>query len=361
MGTQAFIWNSATGTWEYNQASSVIPPLVTVTGKQLIVDNTLTLSGTDNAVLNIGNGGILGTAAFANSNQFQPAGGGGNSSCYYAGSLTIGTGADYINITVNAGLSFSQYMWVLCAYAGNPTQFMYGYVDSYVSSTGALKITVPASGSTGGSGSYTGWNISVAGAIGPVGATGSGAAPVGSIEAFAGASLPTNYLWCQGAEVSRSTYSGLFGIIGTTWGVGDGSTTFNLPNLQGRFPLGAGQGLTGAGGGTGTNRTLGQLSAGDPNNGGSAPYGSETHTQSSGELVSHNHADAGHTHAPGVEPNFVVAGGGAYGYNNGAGGAIFAGASATATGYASIGNAGSGAAMNIMPPFGVVNYIIRYQ
>lgn len=59
---------------------------------------------------------------------------------------------------------------------------------------------------------------------------------IGTIIAFAGSSAPTGYLACNGAAVSRTTYSTLFKVIGTRWGSGDGSTTFNLPNLNsGRF------------------------------------------------------------------------------------------------------------------------------
>lgn len=55
-------------------------------------------------------------------------------------------------------------------------------------------------------------------------------------------SPPTGFLECKGAAVSRTTYSDLFAVIGTTWGVGDGSTTFNLPDLQGAFLRGTGTG-----------------------------------------------------------------------------------------------------------------------
>ena len=51
-------------------------------------------------------------------------------------------------------------------------------------------------------------------------------------------SIPTGYLNCDGAAVSRSTYSALFTLIGTTYGSGDGSSTFNVPNLAGRFAIG---------------------------------------------------------------------------------------------------------------------------
>ena len=56
--------------------------------------------------------------------------------------------------------------------------------------------------------------------------------PTGSIIAFAGNTLPNGYLLCDGSNVSRTTYKKLFAVIGTTYGSGDGSTTFNLPNLN---------------------------------------------------------------------------------------------------------------------------------
>ena len=54
------------------------------------------------------------------------------------------------------------------------------------------------------------------------------------------ASAPTGYLLCNGAAVSRTTYSALFAVIGTAFGAGDGSTTFTLPDFRDRFPVGAG-------------------------------------------------------------------------------------------------------------------------
>jgi microcystin-dependent protein len=61
--------------------------------------------------------------------------------------------------------------------------------------------------------------------------------PAGTIHAFAGATLPSSYLWCNGDEVSRTTYDTLFDAIGTTWGSTSGST-FTLPNLKDRFLVG---------------------------------------------------------------------------------------------------------------------------
>lgn len=58
--------------------------------------------------------------------------------------------------------------------------------------------------------------------------------PIGTIEAFSGSTAPNGYLMCDGSAVSRNAYADLFAVIGTTYGSGDGSTTFNLPNLKGR-------------------------------------------------------------------------------------------------------------------------------
>lgn len=55
---------------------------------------------------------------------------------------------------------------------------------------------------------------------------------------YASNTPPTGWLICNGAAVSRTTFSALFGVIGTSFGVGDGSTTFNVPNLKGRIPVG---------------------------------------------------------------------------------------------------------------------------
>lgn len=63
--------------------------------------------------------------------------------------------------------------------------------------------------------------------------------PVGSVTAYAGNTVPpTGWLLCDGSAVSRTTYSGLFAQVSTTYGSGDGSSTFNLPNLKGRVPVG---------------------------------------------------------------------------------------------------------------------------
>ena len=62
---------------------------------------------------------------------------------------------------------------------------------------------------------------------------------VGDIKLFAGAAAPQKWLLCDGSAIRRDTYSALFSIIGTTYGSGNGETTFNLPDLRGRVPLGS--------------------------------------------------------------------------------------------------------------------------
>lgn len=66
----------------------------------------------------------------------------------------------------------------------------------------------------------------------------SGSVPTGTILPFAGSTAPSQFLLCQGQAISRTTYSALFAVIGTTYGAGNGSTTFNLPSFAGRVPVG---------------------------------------------------------------------------------------------------------------------------
>jgi microcystin-dependent protein len=66
--------------------------------------------------------------------------------------------------------------------------------------------------------------------------------PVGYINMFAGSAAPSGYLICDGSAVSRSTYANLFALLGTTYGAGNGTTTFNIPDFRGRVPVGVGTG-----------------------------------------------------------------------------------------------------------------------
>lgn len=76
--------------------------------------------------------------------------------------------------------------------------------------------------------------------------------PVGVINPYVGTSAPTSWALCDGSAISRTTYSSLFATIGTTYGAGDGSTTFNLPDLRGEFIRGLDNGR-----GVDSGRTLG--------------------------------------------------------------------------------------------------------
>jgi microcystin-dependent protein len=62
--------------------------------------------------------------------------------------------------------------------------------------------------------------------------------PTATIVPWSSASVPSGFLECNGAAVSRTTYATLFGIVGTTYGAGDGSSTFNVPDLQDNVPVG---------------------------------------------------------------------------------------------------------------------------
>lgn len=101
--------------------------------------------------------------------------------------------------------------------------------------------------------------------------------PVGTIAMYAADTPPDRWLKCTGVEISRDTYGALFSVIGTMYGVGDGTTTFNLPNFIDRSPMG---------------------SDGDLNPGDTA--GALTATLTTAQIPAHNHAitDPGHNHAP---------------------------------------------------------------
>lgn len=84
------------------------------------------------------------------------------------------------------------------------------------------------------------------GVQGPQGAQGQlGVNPTGTIQMFGGTVAPSGWLICDGSAVSRSTQAGLFAVIGTNYGPGDGATTFNLPNFASSFPMGATPGSVG--------------------------------------------------------------------------------------------------------------------
>jgi microcystin-dependent protein len=102
------------------------------------------------------------------------------------------------------------------------------------------------------------------------------AVPTSAVAFFPRSTAPTGWIKANGAAVSRTTYAALFAIIGTTFGAGNGSTTFNLPDLRGEFPRGWDDGR-----GVDTGRTLGSSQSGQNQ--------AHTHTGSAASAGAHTH------------------------------------------------------------------------
>jgi len=144
----------------------------------------------------------------------------------------------------------------------------------------------------------------------------------GAVLPYAGASAPTGFLLCDGAAVSRSTYSELFSVIGTTYGVGDGDTTFNLPNLKGRVPVGLDAAQT-------EFDALGETG------------GAKTHTLTTAQIPSHTHSVP--YHPTGTNGGYSGSSPSTLPTNTGAQG----------------GAAGGGEAHNNLQPYIALNYVIK--
>jgi microcystin-dependent protein len=189
--------------------------------------------------------------------------------------------------------------------------------------------------------------------------------PPGMLVDYASASIPTGWLLCDGRAISRTVFVNLFAAIGTVFGIGDGSTTFNIPNFAGRHAVMTGGSIP-ALGGTGGAATINLTTAQLP---------SHTHTitdqQHSHATVAHTHSDNGHTHSYTTPQGavFGVQAGGSTTYLPGT-------SSSTGIGYASLTSAapntdarftgitgtnaaGSGGAITILSPYVAVNKIIK--
>ena len=176
--------------------------------------------------------------------------------------------------------------------------------------------------------------------------------PAGCVLPFAGAAPPAGWLLCYGQAVSRTDYADLFAAIGTTYGAGNGTTTFNLPDLRGRVVAGndnmggsAANRITSAGSGI-AGATLG------------AAGGSETHTLTTAQMPSHNHGVTDPSHAHSYTAGLIASaftprgtnGDGTDINNNPATNSAFTGIS--------IQNAGGGGAHNNTQPTLILNHII---
>lgn len=100
--------------------------------------------------------------------------------------------------------------------------------------------------------------------------------PIGQVAAFAMSSVPTGWLECNGAAISRSTFSALFALVSTTYGPGNGVTTFNIPDMRGYFARGWSHGSA-----VDSGRALGSTQA--------AAFASHLHTFTGNQLAPHNH------------------------------------------------------------------------
>ena len=180
--------------------------------------------------------------------------------------------------------------------------------------------------------------------------------PTGEITMWGTSSAPTGWLIADGSAVSRSTYSALWGVLGTTYGGGDGSTTFNLPNLKGKFPVGrdASQGEF---------DVLGETGGGKTNALGVANLPAHTHSGSTNNTGGHAHTSA--------QSDIVRQFGGGdakltansnYGpYNTGSITTDTQGAHDHTVSVSGGGNGtATGNAFNILPPYFAINFIIRF-
>lgn len=155
--------------------------------------------------------------------------------------------------------------------------------------------------------------------------------PVGAIMPYGGDSDPAYWLICDGRAVSRIAYAELFAVIGTTYGTGDGSTTFNIPDLRGRVAVGH-------------NTTYGLGASG----------GEATHTLSVNEIPSHTHSFV----KGGASININVTSGveTTSGFESASTGGLWGG---NKKANSAIANTGGGQAHNNMQPYLVTNYIIK--
>ncbi len=187
--------------------------------------------------------------------------------------------------------------------------------------------------------------------------------PAGSMFDFGGGSAPTGYLLCDGSAVSRATYSRLFSVLSTTWGVGDGSTTFNVPDMRGRCSIGAGTGsgltaraLAGSGGEENHALSEAELATHTHTNSASGSSGTESASHTHPEYTNTGAASAGRSGMASVPTPNV--GGNELTYQNT--GTESASHTHTISVTVTNNSTGSGTAHNTMQPYKVVTKIIKF-
>lgn len=183
--------------------------------------------------------------------------------------------------------------------------------------------------------------------------------PIGAVLPYFGTTAPNSaFVLAYGQAISRTTYATLFALFSTTYGVGDGSTTFNVPDLRGRVIAGKDDM-----GGASANRLTDQTGGLDGDVLGDTG-GSETHTLTEAQLASHTHTvtTSPHSHTTTLGRHSTDSGsGGAIGYYTYSGGnqtnSDVASSSASPSGTAA--STGGGAAHNNVQPTIIANYILR--
>ncbi|MBN1819109.1 MAG: tail fiber protein, partial [Prolixibacteraceae bacterium] len=167
--------------------------------------------------------------------------------------------------------------------------------------------------------------------------------PPGVIVQFAGISAPDGYLLCEGQAVSRATYAGLFSVIGEIYGPGDGYTTFNLPNLKSKIPVGYNNAET-------EFNALGKTG------------GEKNHTLTTTEIPSHYHTyvDAYFAEILGYMGGNSLFGADGYDFDNNFMYRTNTNSYSTSPSNINTGSTGGGGAHNNLQPYIVLNYIIKY-